>query len=570
MKKTKVNLSLLLLGLLLLIPATLPFFDSRMPTFHDETQLANLHQYHKSISLGQFPPRWAVDMHFQYGSPFPEFNYQIPYYLTYIFSNLGLSLTWSFKLVMVLSLFLGFVGFYLLSLQFASAPIAFMGSLVYSLSPYRAVNLFVRGTLGESFAFAVFPFVLLFLFRLVKKTSMSNFLLSSIATAILVLTHQPATILVLPFIYLTTIGYSLITKHFKSLLLQLLSGLVALFLSAYYWLPVLAEKQFLSKTSPFNFYDHFPFIKQLIYSPWGYGSSNWGPYDDMSFQMGIINLLFIAVAIITLIIIVKKNYSKTKLVPVIALTLSSVFGALFLMNIRSSFFWNVFPFTQEIQFPWRILMVTTLFTPFLGVLSFTALSLKPPLTKFLVVIITVFSIGMSFYYFQPGDLFDHDDNYYLRRFLPTTVLEPGENVSTPYLNHSEDYAVLPINSVRPTSLPKAKVTALLPDTKIEIDNANPLKLSAMVETVYQDKITVHTFYFPGWFVYLDGKPVSVTLNYYGAMTLVVPSGKHNLTVLYANTPIRSVSNIISLVTITFALIALGSLFVQKQRGKRTA
>jgi len=568
MRKINNKILLFLIGLICLIPAVLPFFDSRMPTFHDETQLANLHQYHKAISLGQFPPRWAPDMHFQYGSPFPEFNYQIPYYLTYSLSNLGLSLTWSFKLVMVSSLFLGFIGFYLLSLEFAAAPIALMGALVYSLAPYRAVNLFVRGTLGESFAFAVFPFVLLFLFKLVKKPSVVNFLLASIFTAILVLTHQPATILVLPFIYLTALGYSFISRNFKSLFLQLLSGLGALLLSAYYWLPVIFEKQFLSKTSPFNFYDHFPFIKQLIYSPWGYGSSNWGPYDDMSFQMGIINLLFIAVSIVTLFIIVKKSSSKTKLVPVISLSLVSVFGALFLMNIRSSFFWNVFPFTQEIQFPWRILMVTTLFTPLLGVLSLTALSPKPRMVKYVVLGISALSIAMGFYFFQPGDLFSHDDNYYLRRFLPTEVLEQGEIVSTPYLNHSEDYAVLPKNSVRPISLPLSKVTSLMPDTKIDVDYSNPFDFTARIENTTGDKLTIHNFYFPGWFVYLDDDLVPVTLNYYGAMTLEVVSGVHELRVEFANTPVRSISNIISVGSWIFILAFL-CLEIAQKRGKRT-
>ena len=569
MKKINNKLLFLIIGLICLIPAVLPFFDSRMPTFHDETQLANLHQYHKAISLGQFPPRWAPDMHFQYGSPFPEFNYQLPYYLTYILTQLGLSLTWSFKMVMVLSLLLGFVGFYFLSLEFALVPLAFMGALVYSLTPYRAVNLYVRGTLGESFAFAVLPFVLLFLFRLIKKPSITNLLLASISTAALVLTHQPATILVLPFIYLTALGYSLITKKFKPLIFQLVSGLGALMLSAYYWLPVIAEKQFLSKTSPFNFYDHFPFIKQLINSPWGYGGSNWGPYDDMSFQIGIINLLFIALAIFILFWFVKKTSSKVQFLPLLALSLVSVFTALFLMNIRSSFFWNVFPFTQEIQFPWRILMVTTLFTPLLGVLSLNALHLKPRLTIYIVATVSILSIAIGSSIFRPGELVNKGDNDYLRSYLPTEVLLPGETVSKPYLNHAEDYVVLPKNAVRPTKLPTSKVTSILPDTKIEIENTNPFDLKAKVENTTPDKLLIHTFYFPGWFVILDGKTVPVTLNYIGEMTIELPTGNHDLRVFFTDTTVRTVSNIISVASWILILSYL-CLEIAQKRGKRTA
>lgn len=533
-----------IIGLLILIPSVISFFDSRMPTFHDETQIANIYEYHRAISLGQFPPRWAPDMHFEYGSPFPEFNYQLPYYLTYLLSGLGLSLTWSFKMVMVISAFLAYTGFFLLSLQFSTPLISLLGAVVYSYTPYRAVNLFVRGTLGESLAFSIFPFILLLLYRLHKKPTLPLIVATAISVSLLVITHQPASALALPFIYLCALGLSIFTRQWRALIYQALSGILSLFLAAFYWLPVILERQFLAKTSPFNFYDHFPFIKQLIYSPWGYGGSVWGPYDHLSFQIGFVNLIFIALALIALVYLVIRKKFPHHLI-LLALALLSTFLSVFLMNIRSSAFWQIFPFTQEIQFPWRLLMVTTFFTPLLGVISLSVLSLPKKHLLLLVLSLLLTSVILDVFYFRPGDILHRDDQFFLRSFLPTTVLRPGETVSPLYLMHNEDYAVIPKNSTSPTSLPPAKVTSLLPDTTIVTDDLNPFKIISKIHALYADKLTIHTFYFPGWHVTVDGQPVPVTLNYYGAMTLNIPSGVHELQVSYTNTRLRAFSNIIS-------------------------
>ena len=570
MKKININLKLLILGLLLMIPAILPFFDSRMFTFHDETQIANIYEYNRAISLGQFPPRWASEMHFEYGSPFPEFNYQLPYYLTNVFSNLGLPITWSFKMTLVLSVFLGFLGFYFLAHEFATPQISFLAALIYTYTPYRAVNLFVRGTLGESLAFAVFPFVLLFLFKLIQKQSITNVVWAGLAIATLILTHQPAAILVLPLIYLLVTGYALVQKKFKAVLYQILSGVIALFIAAYYWLPVIAERGELASVSPFNFYDHFPFIKQLIYSPWGYGGSNWGPYDDFSLQLGIVNLLIIlsSVAVVFYFFYKKKFTDQFKL---LSLSLLGTFIALFLMNIRSSFFWQVFPFTQEIQFPWRLLMATSLFTSLSVVFLLKLLPVSKKILRNLIIGLSVTVVALNALYFRPGDLINASDSYYLRRFLPAEVLLQDETVSPQYLLHSEDYVVLPKNAHRPDSLPEAKVTSLLPDTQIEVSSQNPLDIKAKINAPYPDKLTIHTFYFPGWTVILDNRPADVDLNYYGAMTIDINSGMHELEVVYQDTQVRYVSNIISSATLIglAALLCLQFIQTKNTRGKRT-
>ncbi|EKD79716.1 MAG: hypothetical protein ACD_40C00332G0004 [uncultured bacterium] len=526
----KKQLKYFVLVLLFTIPAflsltLLPFF-----TFHDEVQIVNLHQYNQAINLAGFPPRWAPDMHFNYGSPFPEFNYQLPYYLGYLFHQAGLTFTVTFKALLITSLIAGAIGMYLLALQFTSPLWAFVASVLYTFTPYHAVAVYVRGTLGESFALGLFPWVFWSLYRLKSKKSTIDLILAGLMVAALILTHQLATILMLPFIILFTLRPR-----------QLAATTLGLLISAYYWLPVAIEQKLIQPSSPFNFYDHFPFIKQLISSPWAYGASVTGPGDYVSFQIGHLNLILIPVSLFILLFL-RRHIAHRRL---FLLTLLSTLLVIVLMNIRTSFFWQVFPFTQLVQFPWRLLMLTTFFTSLLFVFLSSLIPAK--LTLPILVISLLLSLWPNVSYFQPGEVFDRNDSYFFNRFLPG---------SAEYLKHTEDYVPLPITAIRPKQLPPTKLTAIRQFVPTITDD-NPLNYQVTIDQPQDQNFTYHAFYFPGWQAMVDGSAVSTSAEEHGYISFFVPQGTHQLRIAYTNTPIRQLSNYISLIT----LILLLQLFV---------
>jgi len=154
----KTKLVSLIILIALIFPTFKFFLGDKMFTFNDETQIANLHHYFKTIDLGQFPPRWAPDMHFEYGSPFLSFNYQLPYYLGYL-GHLGrLPDIVIFKFLLAFSVILGAVGMYSAGLTITSSILfSLFAAVLYSYTPYQAIDHFVRGSLGEVFALALFP-----------------------------------------------------------------------------------------------------------------------------------------------------------------------------------------------------------------------------------------------------------------------------------------------------------------------------------------------------------------------------------------------------------------------------
>lgn len=560
----KLNYLLPLFLILAVIPAVFNLLAPKSFSFHDETQIANLHQFIQTINLGQFPPRWAVDMHFTYGSPYPEFNYQLPYYIGFLFNKIGFSIFDSYRLCLALSLFVGAVGMYYFAKKNTTPFVSFAAAILYTYTPYRAVDVFVRGTVGESFALAIFPWILYSLIRLKEDQNLKNILLVAISVTSLILSHQPSAAFGLPIIIGAFFLAELFKKNIKFIVGLGISLVSSLLLSAYYLLPVFFEKGFIKEVLPFNFYDHFPFIKQLIFSPWGYGASNWGPYDDMSFQIGIVNLVVIVGAILFLFLKTKstKKPEKTYLLAFLV----AFFLVIFLMNIRSSFIWNINPFTNAIQFPWRLLSLTTILTATLFVYASKFIPGKYLKLVSLIVALSAFSLTIS--YFRPGEITNNTDDYFLRRYLPNKVLLAGERVSKEYLNYTENYLPLPINAVRPEAVPDTKFTSVLSDTKIIISESNPFAIKANIIAPGDEIITVNTFFYPGWNIAIDNQSTDITLDKNGAMMIFVPKGTHSLDIKFLDTPIRRISNIISLVSWLIVIYLLTKQAKLFNRGKR--
>lgn len=551
----KTKLVSLIILIALIFPTFKFFLGNKMFTFNDETQIVNLFHYFKTMDLGQFPPRWATDMHFGYGSPFLGFNYQLPYYLGYLGHLARLPNIVIFKFLLAFSVIFGAIGMYSAGLVITGSILfSLFVAVLYSYTPYQAIDHFVRGSLGEVFALALFPWIYLTGYFLVKKPDTFKTIVLGIFLSLLLLSHQPAALVAIPF-------FTII--FFSSAMLPLLKSLiVGLALSAYYWIPVIFEKKYIITSGPFNYFDQFPFIKQLIYSPWSYQGANPFSSDTFSFQIGVVNLLILAFSLVYFVSgLVKKSKSSLEL-RFFRSTLFMTLISIFLMNIRSDFIWRFLPLLQQIQFPWRLLMFTTLFTPFLFLL--TVKNLPRRITNPITLILLVLSILVNVGYFRPGLIVERDDLYYNRIFLTREVLSPGETISADYLNFAEDYAPLPKNAIRPSSLPSAKLTSRSADTKIAISSANPLLFKAKIENLVPETLTFHAFNYPGWEVFVDGFKSKINNDDIGAITFDLTPGRHNLVISFTDTPVRLFSNIISLSALVISTLYLAYHLIQKR------
>lgn len=542
--------------LIISVGAILPLLRSDFYHFSDEPHIANLYQMIRGFQSGQFPPRWAPDMSFGYGYPLFNFYYPLPFYIGSLFFVFTNSLVQSLKLVFLITIPLSGVGMFLWLRQHTDKVNSLVGSIIYIYTPYRAVDLYVRGAIGESLAFVIFPIVAFAGYKTLTSKTTNWIGFFALVVGIFILSHNLAPIFFIPWLLI----YLFILTWTKGLKRGLVASIAAIFLgaglSSFWWLPAIFEKNLLVSSTPFNYIDHFPFIKQLILPSWGYGASLPGINDDISFQVGIVNILLIAlITFFTLKTL--KSKKSLKILPLFFL--GSIAAFLFLMNIRSSFLWEITQLSAYIQFPWRLLMMTTFLTSSLVIF----VKAESVLFKKLLILLGVLSVVLTIGYFKPSEYFSPDDDYFLKRFFANRTIDgQRESFSEDYLNYSEDYLLLPLwVKERPSSLPRNKIT--VKDVEVAVVELSPVHYKAEVNLEESRLVEVNLYNFPGWEVRLDSEiVVPETLSPYGNIGVNVEKGRHDIEVKWTTTNLRKLSNYISLVSLI--LITILILFGKKR------
>lgn len=530
----------ILVILLLVIPAAIPLLKGGFFYFSDEPHIANLYQMIRAIGSGQFPPRMAPDMSYGYGHPLFNFYYVLPFYLGSIVFGLTKSLISSYKIITLITIPLSSVAMYYWLKQHTSKFLSVAGAILYVYTPYRAVDLYIRGSLGENYAFIFFPLTALFVYKSINKKDPKYIGLLGISVAALILSHNLSPLIFLPWLglYALTLAWKKGIKNIRKPIYGILLGLGG---SSYWWLPALIDKGLLANQAVFAYIDHFPFIKQLIIPYWGYGSSVWGPTDELSFQIGVVNLVLVLFAGIWFLRRkTKKNTSVALLI------ICYFFSAVFLMNIRSNFLWKSFFLADYIQFPWRLLMITT----FLSSSLVIVFNKKKPSSKILAVSIVVLSMLLTLNYFKPSEYYYPDDDYFLKRFFANRTIEgERDNISDQYKNYSEDYLLLPQTvGERPSSFPDEKIVSSDAEV-VSIKEISAVNYESEIVTDTNSHVTVNFYYFPGWQLKVDEEIVSAEiLKPFGNMSVEIPPGTHTLSVEWIETPLRKAANAISILS----------------------
>lgn len=555
-----------------------PLFHSGFFPMHDDQQIARLYELDQSIKGGQVPPRWVSGLGFGYGYPLYNFYPPLVYYFAEIAHLLGFSLITSIKIIMGLGFLIASIGMYLLVKELLNKEGGVIAAVLYTYAPYHSVDIYVRGALAEFFSFVAFPFILLALRNLIKSPKIINSILLTISLSVLILTHN---LMVLPFaIFLIPYSLFLIFSERKNnhvlKLLVISSSLLATFgLTAYFSLPAVFEKRFtlvdeiLIKELA-NYKMHFLYLRQFWDSPWGYGGSIYGLMDGMSFQVGKIHLIlsFIAGIFILRSLILRKNKKEYFFVLILFLFILS----LFLASFHSEWLWNLIKPLWYLQFPWRFLAMTAVFSSILGAYGAEKI-LEIIQNKFLKIIIFItfitIIIVINLPFFNPARYLNVTDKDYTTvediswrisktsfEFVPKGVKTVLSDIGTTQLDIKKDEIAK--NSYK---VIKGNLNV---EEKLNLPHRKEYLMNAKSEGIFR----VNTFNFPGWQISIDGKTSLINdNNKLKLITVNIPKGEHKVTAEFTNTPIRTTGNSLSLITI-ITLIVLTQL-TKKHSSKLT-
>ncbi len=550
----------LLLVLVFTLMASTPLLISGLYTMHDDQQVARLFLFDEALKAGQFPPRWVSSLGFGFGYPLFIFYPPLVYFIGEIFHLIGFGFIDSIKIVFFLSIFLSGISMFILTRYLFGTLAALVGSAFYIFVPYRALDVYVRGALAESFSFVWLPLIIYSILKLTKKPNHNNAILAAIFLFLLVITHN---LIFLPFgliLFAFTTGSLPLTKNKKLFIFYTtLAFIYAALLSAFFWIPALTEKKFtivdnLLIVNLASYKIHFVYPIQLWNWTWGFGGSTAGILDGISFKIGKIHILISIVSAIIAALYLKftNNLNRHKRSMYYLLILIFLLFALsaFMTTSYSQFVWSLIKPLAYLQFPWRFLTFAALFSSILA--AATIYMLKFPALKMPVSIVLVLALILpNVKLFRPQ---------YYRANLTDTTATSYETLTHDVSQSSFEYIPKGVELIKnekganslnisKAEVPYSRVDVTEGAAEINMLRANPQKLEFITNADQPSNIRVNLFDFPDWEVYINGKKTDYTSdNKFKLITFPINEGTSQILLKFTNTFTRNAANAISAVS----------------------
>lgn len=560
---SKANISIIMVVILLILSyfSIKDFFIPGFFPIHDDTQVARVYEMGKALKEGQFPVRWVADLGYGYG--YPIFNFYAPfaYYIGGFFVLIGFSALDSTKLMMILGVIFSGISMYFFAKEFWGRAGALISALLYIYFPYHAANIYVRGDVAEFYAYAWIPFMCWGFYRVFKNGNNTKGLLTWMAVGALgyagiISSHNLSAMMVTPFLAILIVASSIslhkTNKNFKITYYLLLTALLGIGLSAFYWLPALLEMHYTNVLSQIgggaDYKDHFVCLPQLWNSQWGFGGSAKGCLDGIAFQIGKLHILLGLAAFICSIVLWRKH--RVASVAILIATLFSLIIA-FLTLEWSKPVWDTFAPMAFIQYPWR----------FLGLLgfslSFAAGSILYVVEhyikfkyRFVVPVIVCVLVGLILYFYGKFFVIQTISGKTSRDYTSTDALRiVASRISDEYMPKGFTRPAIQAETVTQKFVPLSNTLI------IQRQTVTTQKASAEIAATAPGVVHIQTAHFPAWVFYLDREKISPQMKNTGYF-VTIPKGIHILTVVFEQTRVQMLGNVISFASAIVLLLGI--------------
>lgn len=554
MSKSELIFFLSLLSITGLTVFDLFLIDGHPATMDGLIHINSIAQFSDALIQGDFPVIWLNNFA-NYGLPVGIFSHQLPLYVGAILNLILQNPVLSYKITFAIGVIVSNLLLYRFLRLYTDILPSFVGAVLFSFTPYKILNIYIRGALPEVFAGIFLPLLLLsFYYFLVKKKTLFFFVIT-LSIAGLALTH-PMMLLLYSFIFIPYLFFllwkekyilfkkPLITKNiFYGIGSFIFSSVLALGIASYYFIPLFLEKKYFYFGNQTNLLsEQFLSLSNFIDPTWHYFFANDIYTRGHLIKPGILEVIFLIGGIITLFIkrnsIVKDEKVLIGLFIIIALFL------LFMTLPISKSLYTFIPMLGSVQFPWRMLSGFIFIPPILC--AFILERYKHPLFAFGVLIIIIGGMVSQIY---GKNYVVYPSNYY----HATKENLHSVNMNTVWTGKTEDY-------------PDKLVQAEIIEGKGTIVNQQ-LSNSHRIYKINAEtpiRMVDYTFYFPGWKVYIDNIESPIQFqdhNYRGIITYSVSPGTHDIQVHFQDTKIRFYSKIISIISL---LLFIGIFLVRKK------
>ncbi len=450
----------------------------------------------------------------------------------------------------------------------------FIAGLLYMTAPYHLVNSYVRGSLAEFVALAIYPWVIYGFWQVVARPNARGVALAALSLGLLIMTHSVTLMLLPPLLALLILVWLALDWRragklpWRATAYALAAGLLGGMLAAIFLLPVLGETKYIVvdqwiPAESYNYPQQFLYFFQWFDFAWGYGFALPGPDDGMNLSIGLW-LTILGLAALPLVI---KKHPRRAAMFWSFLIIAGI--ALFATLAPSKIFWDVIPMIKLVQFPFRFLAPATLFLslvsagtmatllPEQGEVDLTqrrkdAKSKSDNLNPELLILALAILLG-SWTYARPQ-----------HTAVAAQDVSPAADVQFE-LDYPDMRGSTAFAGDKPVTSPK--VAAYLAGEPIPlagiIHGAGSVERvrhgagSDEVRVASQTPVTLqfYTYWYPGWRAWIDGEEVPTRPEGPDALiTLDVPAGEHDVRIRFTNTPLRSLAALITILTLLILVL----------------
>lgn len=568
-----------------------------------------LFELDRGIRDGILYPRWQPDFAFGFGYPF--FNIYGPFatYVGEALHLLGLDFTGAVKAVFLLSIVGSGLAMYGFARSILGRRAGLVAAVAYMVIPYRLVDVYVRAALAEAVAFAIVPLVLWAASAALRRPRLDNVLALAAAYALLVVTHPLTALLLTAVLVIYAVMLALVRVHEEQPFREMSRGsflplvghlahrllpagaglLLGLGLSAFFLVPAMLESRFVRVDQWYGgryaWGGDFVELFQLFSPAWGWGTSEPGPGDSLSFQLGAVPLVLALFAVAGLFRRCAKSRAgrdgagegraprpgpgagaEKEARALIAFFAAMALACILLMLSLSVAVWEALSLARLVQFPWRLLALVALALSFLsGAVFWRARSAKGWHDFSIAVPVILLVLG-SLPYMQV-EMSERD--------VSMAGLMTFQQSSDEMTGSTAWVKTIPTWS----SMADLHVAGLPVTSKIEYDllyqrrgvHARTLELHTNRELIEYTApkhtlISFNIFYYPGWQAYLVdagtgtriGELPTFPRGDLGLTTVLAPPGTGRVLLQFEDTPLRRASSIVTWLSAALCAAALAA------------
>jgi hypothetical protein len=416
---------------------------------------------------------------------------------------------------------------------------------LYSLNPVLLVTAYLTVAVGEIMALGLLPLAGWALFRAQSggRGRWGALLLASLAAALMVLSHNFVGPIGLGLLALYGLALAAVFRSIRPLLETAAAVLMALALTAFFWLPAYVE---LPETQATAGDIHFERRTELLDLSLRYDAFPAGGrwYHTRSRdKLGAANLAAVTIAAIGLVAF-RWRLDRTQRFHAL-FAVAALGGLVFLLVMpERERVWAALPLLQHAQYGARLLVVAGLPAALVGAAMPIWCRYGLWLAGFVVLVAVLYGAVFG----QPAFTERGEDVYFTS--------------NTPIMRGTADWgrSALPRNARLDERAPAEDPRpALLGEGTITAYEKQSTYVRATVDLPAPATLDLPLYYFPGWRAWIDGRPAPVAVgSEKGTVQVPVPAGEHAIEVRFTDTPVRRVGNALSLAAALVLILFAGA------------